>query len=121
MSQPTVLLVDDEANILSSLHRSLRREPWHVVTASSPAEALKQLDEISPVLVVSDQQMPGMTGIELLAEAGRRLPRVRRVLLTGWPEMVRPEEIEAAGIDAVVSKPWENEELLDILRRLVAS
>lgn len=119
MSQPTVLLVDDEANILSSLRRSLRREPWRIVTASSPAEALKHVDEAAPALVVSDQQMPGMTGVALLTEVGRRAPQARRVLLTGWPEMVTPQEVEAAGIDAVVPKPWEIDALLDTLRGLV--
>ena len=119
MSAPVVLLVDDEVNILASLRRSLRREPWEVVTASSPSEGLDQLAQVTPVLVVSDQQMPGMTGVEFLAEAGRRLPRLRRVLLTGWPEMVAPEDIRAAGIDAVIPKPWENDALLETLRNLV--
>ena len=121
MNKPTVLLVDDEASILSSLRRSLRREPWQVVTAPSPEQALALLEETAPVLVVSDQQMPGMTGVAFLTEAGRRLPQVRRVLLTGWPEMVTPREVEAAGIDAVLPKPWEHDVLLETLRRLVVS
>ena len=67
--RPRVLLVDDEASILRSLKRLLRREPYEVSTAGSGAEALKVMEQGPANLVISDQRMSGMTGTELLKQA----------------------------------------------------
>ncbi|MDJ0785838.1 MAG: response regulator [Myxococcota bacterium] len=114
---PRVLLVDDEPRILSALQRSLRREPVSVETAGSAAEALAALDrnareDADPIrLVVSDQKMPGCSGIELIGEIAARHPSVRRILLTGWPESIDEPERVRLGLSALVSKPWDDQEL----------
>ena len=117
--RPVVLLVDDEASILSSLQRSLRREGWRIVTVGSAEEGLEVLRRGPVSLVVSDQKMPGMNGLDFLARVGGPAPKARRVLLTGWPEMLSQTELDASGIDAVVPKPWEDAKLKKILRGLV--
>ncbi len=114
-----VLLVDDEPSILSALRRSLRREGWEILTAASGEEGFALLAEREVALVVSDQKMPGMSGMTFLAGVGEYAPAARRVLLTGWPEMLSQAELKAARIDAVLPKPWEDEQLKTTLRGLV--
>jgi response regulator RpfG family c-di-GMP phosphodiesterase len=119
-ARPVVLLVDDEAHILSALRRVLRREPYDVLTAPGPQEALALLAQRSARVVVSDQKMPGGSGVAFLREVAARHPATRRVLLTGWPEEMAQRERDAARLDAVLLKPWDEAELKATLLRLVA-
>jgi response regulator RpfG family c-di-GMP phosphodiesterase len=119
--RPTVLLVDDETHILSALKRVLRREPYAVLTASSPKDALALLAQHRVCVVVSDQKMPDGSGVAFLREVAARHPGVRRVLLTGWPEEMARREREAAQLDAVLLKPWDEAELKATLLRLAGA
>lgn len=114
--RPTLLLVDDEERILSALRRTLRREGYEIVTVNSVASALAVLDQRPVDLVLSDFKMPGMTGLELLAEARRRQPRVARLLITGWSQAVSPAELAAAEVTTLIPKPWEDADLKRALR-----
>ncbi len=117
MSEPAALLliVDDEPRILSALRRSLRREPFEVLAVETCREALQLLDEHPVDIVLSDFKMPGMTGLQLLAEAAARRPGAVRLLITGWTEEIPAAEIEALGVFGVLNKPWEDAELKDML------
>ena len=117
---PTLLLVDDEARILSSLRRSLRREGWRVLTAGTPAEALRLLDEEPIDAVLSDHKMPGMSGLEVLEAAARRRPDAARILISGWPDEIPAGRLKELGIRALVPKPWDDAELKRILREALA-
>lgn len=114
---PVVLLVDDEAHILSALRRALRREGYELLAATSAAEALELLEERRVDLVLSDQKMPGTSGLELLRRVSERYPDVARLLITGWPEEVPATERAALGIRALLPKPWDDGELKAALRR----
>jgi response regulator RpfG family c-di-GMP phosphodiesterase len=116
VNAPTVLVVDDEARILSALRRSLRREGWRVLTAGTPADALRLLDEEAVDVVLSDHKMPRMSGLDVLEAAARRQPAAARILISGWPDEVPPERLAALGIRALVPKPWDDAELKRILR-----
>jgi len=116
VSRGTLLFVDDEAHILSALRRVLRREGYRILTAESGAQALELLDAESVDAIISDQKMPGMSGLQLLDAARRRSPETRRLLLTGWTEAVPPERIRSLGIVAVIPKPWDDAELKRTLR-----
>ncbi len=83
MDRPKVLLVDDEPALLRGLANALRREPFCVLTAPSGAAALEVMAAQAPQVVVSDQDMPGMTGAELLGAIARRHPETMRMMLTG--------------------------------------
>jgi DNA-binding NtrC family response regulator len=115
-----VLLVDDEARILSALRRVLRREGFEIVTAESATEALRVMDERRVDAVVSDQKMPGGSGLELLAEVSRRHPQAVRMLITGLAQEIPRADLEAAGICALITKPWDDERLRATLRRALA-
>ena len=117
---PTLLVVDDEERILSALRRSLRREGWRVLTAGTPDEALRMLDEEPIDVVLSDHKMPRMSGLEVLEVAARRRPDAARILISGWPDEIPAERLAALGVHALVPKPWDDAELKRILRSALA-
>jgi len=113
-----VLFIDDEANILKALQRLLRNEPCRVLTANRGSEALEILDRERPQVVVSDQRMPEISGVDLLQSVRQRHPDVIRILLTGYTEMnVAVEAINRGEIFRLVTKPWNDEELKATLRQ----
>jgi two-component system, probable response regulator PhcQ len=108
----TVLLVDDEENILSALQRTLRRENYSLVVAAEPAEALDILRGGQVDVVVSDHLMPNMSGLDFLKEARALYPDVVRIMLTGHAEMaIAMEAINEGEIFRFLTKPWEDAEL----------
>lgn len=78
-----VLLVDDDENLLHGLARTLRRQPYRLYTARSADEAMHVLKSHAVDAIVADEQMPGMSGTELLAWAAQHYPDVVRIVLTG--------------------------------------
>jgi putative nucleotidyltransferase with HDIG domain len=114
----TVLFIDDEANILKALQRLLRNEPCRVLTAARGSDALEVLERERPQVVVSDQRMPEISGVDLLQSVRQRHPDVIRILLTGYTEMnVAVEAINRGEIFRLVTKPWNDEELKATLRQ----
>jgi response regulator RpfG family c-di-GMP phosphodiesterase len=114
---PALLIVDDEARILSALQRTLRREGYEIVTAETVEAALGILDDRAIDGILSDHKMPGMTGVQFLEEAGRRQPDAARMLITGWTEEIPRERLDEVGICALVTKPWDDAKLKATLRR----
>jgi len=118
MSEHAVLFVDDEGNILKAVQRLLRNEPWKILTASRGSEALEILDQTPAQVVVSDQRMPEMSGVDLLQAIRERRPNVVRMMLTGYTEMnVAVEAINRGEIYRLITKPWNDEELKATLRQ----
>ncbi len=118
MREHTVLFVDDEVNILRAVQRLLRHEPCRVLTAARGSEALSLLANDSAQVVVSDQRMPEMNGVELLSVIRERHPDAVRMMLTGYTEMnVAVEAINHGEIYRLITKPWNDEELKATLRQ----
>ncbi len=118
MAEHAVLFVDDEVNILKAVQRLLRNEPWTVLTASRGGEALELLERQPAQVVVSDQRMPEMSGVDLLSAIRTRHPDVVRMMLTGYTEMnVAVEAINRGEIYRLITKPWNDEELKATLRQ----
>jgi response regulator RpfG family c-di-GMP phosphodiesterase len=114
----TILFVDDEVNILKALQRLLRNEPMSVLTASRPQEAIDLLAKTPAQVVVSDQRMPEMTGVDLLSTLRDRHPDMVRMMLTGYTEMnIAVEAINRGEIYRLITKPWNDEELKTTLRQ----
>lgn len=113
----TLLLVDDEPSILSSLQRLLRKEGYRILTATNGLAALEILAGQEVGVVVSDGLMEGMTGAELLHEVKIRFPRTVRVLLTGFtdPEVVMAA-IKNCQLFKFLPKPWDDDELRQTLQ-----
>lgn len=113
---PTLLIVDDEARILSALRRALRREGWRVLTAGTPDEAVRLLETEPVDAILTDHKMPRMSGLDVLEVAARRRPAAVRLLISGWPDEIPPARMAALGIRAVIPKPWDDAKLKEILR-----
>ena len=118
MHEHTVLFVDDEVNILKALQRLLRNEPMNVLTASRPSEAIALVERESPQVVVSDQRMPEMSGVDMLSTIRERSPDIVRMMLTGYTEMtIAVEAINRGEIFRLITKPWNDDELKATLRQ----
>ena len=116
MAKPTILTVDDDPMVLAAITRDLRERygsSHRLVRASSGAEGLAVLAELAlrdrhVALIVSDQKMPGMTGIEMLDQARSHSPSAKFLLLTAYADTdVAIKAINDIGIDYYLLKPWE--------------
>jgi response regulator RpfG family c-di-GMP phosphodiesterase len=106
-----MLIVDDELANLRLLERLFSRD-YECLTASSGPEAIRLLEQHDVAILITDQRMPGMTGIELLRHTSRSRPHMVRILLTGYTDVeVLEEAINSGLVYMYVTKPWDNEAL----------
>jgi len=106
-----ILFVDDEERIVSAL-RSVFRAHYHVFTATNGPEALEFVRKFQPHVVVSDQRMPEMTGVELLRRVKALAPNTVRMLLTGYSDLAATVgSINDGEVFRFISKPWDNQEI----------
>lgn len=113
----TILCVDDEPNILSSMKRLFRATGHRLLTAEGGIEALAQLETQAVDLVISDMRMPGMNGAELLQQVRQRWPATTRLLLTGYADISSTiAAINEGRIHRYITKPWNDDELLMTVR-----
>jgi CheY-like chemotaxis protein len=115
--RPVLLLVDDEERILSALGRALRREGYELLCAEGAAEALGILEARAVDAILTDHKMPGMTGLAFLERAVALRPDAVPMLLTGWPGAIPEAALEKLGVFALLTKPWDDRELKETLRR----
>ncbi|MCR9251273.1 MAG: response regulator [bacterium] len=108
----TILYVDDEDDNLVTFKSVFRRE-FKVLTAISGLEALEILKSHQVDLIISDQRMPAMTGVQLLKKTIIEYPESKRMILTGHSEMDDIiDAINLCKIDAYITKPWSKEGLM---------
>ena len=106
-----MLIVDDEEANLRTLDR-LFREDYTVFTAKSGAEALHLLEQHDVAILITDQRMPEMTGIELLGKTAELRPQMVRILLTGYTDVGSLiEAINCGLVYRYLTKPWNNDDL----------
>jgi len=112
----TLLLVDDEVNVLKSLMRLLHAHNYRLLMAASGTEALTLMAREPVDLVISDMRMPHMDGAELLAKIRQQWPETMRLLLTGHADMTQTvAAINQGEIYRYIAKPWHDDELLLIV------
>jgi response regulator RpfG family c-di-GMP phosphodiesterase len=113
----TVLCVDDEPNILSSLRRLFRANGYRVLIAESGALGLEVLEKEAVDLVISDMRMPEMDGARFLAQVRTRWPDTLRILLTGYSDIQSIQDaINCGEIYRYITKPWEDSDMLLLVR-----
>jgi response regulator RpfG family c-di-GMP phosphodiesterase len=115
---PTVLCVDDEPNVLAALHRVLHRHGCNVVTATTGPLALDILKSSPIEILICDEAMPEMRGIEVLRQAREISPSTVRILLTAHcqePDVVIPA-VNEGEIFRLLAKPWDDEGLIRTVR-----
>lgn len=109
---PTLLLVDDEDSILSSLKRTLRREAYRILTATGGRAGLVELARNPVDVIVSDQRMPDMSGVEFLRQAKELYPDTVRMVLSGYSDLQSiTDAINEGAIYKFLSKPWDDDML----------
>lgn len=108
-AERTLLLVDDEENILSSLRRLLRRDGYTILTATSARQGLELLAANRVDVIVSDQRMPAMTGVEFLHKAKDMCPDTVRLVLSGYTDLQSvTDAINEGAIYKFLTKPWDD-------------
>ncbi len=116
MNRPSVLLVDDEPLSLETLTRILEEE-FEVHTAGNAADAERILSEDWIQVVISDQRMPEMTGVEFLARVRERWPDLARIIISGYTDAEDIiDGINRGGVHQYITKPWHPDNLLLIVR-----
>ncbi|MDP2561339.1 sigma-54 dependent transcriptional regulator [Psychrobium sp. 1_MG-2023] len=119
---PTLLLVDDEQEILSALKRVLRSLPVNIVTYTSPTDALAYCQHNFPSVVISDQHMPDLEGCELLAKIQKIWPESQRIILSGYQDFAKVSSAFSQGsIERFICKPWDNKELTITVEQALAA
>jgi diguanylate cyclase (GGDEF)-like protein len=118
---PTLLLVDDEPNILRALTRTLRRDGYRILTAGSARQAFELLAENEVQVVLSDQRMPAMSGTDFLGEVKSLYPDTVRLVLSGYTDLAAvTEAINRGAIYRFLTKPWVDEQLREHVREAFA-
>ncbi|MEO5961682.1 MAG: HD domain-containing phosphohydrolase [Opitutaceae bacterium] len=115
-----ILVVDDEPVVLNALKFTLEREGFHITACTSPIKALAILAERDFSVIISDQRMPEMMGLDFLIESRRQRPNASRILITAvlaLPTIV--DAINKGEIFRFVAKPWLREELVATVRNAV--
>lgn len=113
----TLLLVDDEVNIVAALKRLLRRDDYLILTAHSGLEGLEILQTNAVDVILSDQRMPGMTGVEFLSIAKKEYPETIRLVLSGYTELQSvTDAVNEGAIYKFLTKPWDDTKLRGHIR-----
>jgi response regulator RpfG family c-di-GMP phosphodiesterase len=116
----SILIVDDEPIVLAALKETLEREHYHVVASTSPVKALDILRQQEFAVIISDQRMPEMMGLDFLIECKKVRPQATRILITAvlsLPTIV--DAINRGEIFRFVAKPWLREELTTTVKNAI--
>jgi DNA-binding NtrC family response regulator len=117
----TLLIVDDEPAILKALQRIVRDEGYRVLTAPDGEEALRMVAAEPVDVVLSDMDMPGMNGLDLMVRLRRNHPAAVRLLLTGRGTLAAAVgAINDGEVYRFMTKPWDIDELREVLRQAAA-
>jgi CheY-like chemotaxis protein len=113
----TLLVVDDNVNVLTALHRLFRRDNYRVLTAASPHEGFELLALHRVQVILCDQRMPVMNGTEFLSKVKEMYPDTIRIILSGFPGVDSVlDSINRGAIYRFYTKPWVDDELRDNVR-----
>jgi two-component system, probable response regulator PhcQ len=117
----TILLVDDEPNVTDALKRAFRREPYEFLTAASGVAAQAILDQQHVDVIISDEQMPGMSGSEFLSRVRKQFPRTIRMILSGQASLdAAVRAINEGEVYRFFLKPCNPTDLLFTIQRALA-
>ncbi|MDR1646671.1 MAG: response regulator, partial [Zoogloeaceae bacterium] len=115
--QRTLLLLDDEPNILRALQRALRQEGYRILATTNPHEAFELLARHKVQVIISDQRMPEMSGTEFLSRVKEIYPDTVRIVLSGYSEIETiTQAVNQGAIYKFFTKPWDDNQLRDNIR-----
>jgi len=116
-----LLIVDDEETLTFSLYQSfiISRNDYEIITAGSGEEALQRIREGQFDLVITDIFMPGISGLELLAQVKRQYPQIKFVIMTAYGTSDKQDEALQLGAEYYIEKPFEIKEIRELVMRLL--
>lgn len=130
MSKPVILCVDDQREVLSAVRRELNpfESDYEIIESESAREAEEVLNELNDsnqtiALIICDHIMPGENGVDFLARMNQnsRFNKTRKILLTGLASQQDTiKAINEAQVDFYLEKPWNTEELVNIVQKLIS-
>lgn len=121
LKKENILIVDDNYDMLELLHRNLKAQNFHTYKASSVSEAIDILKYTTIDLLITDLQMPGINGIELIKYVEEHFPTIPKLVITGFPSVDSAVEAVKSGALDYLAKPFTNEELKKAVQHLVDS
>lgn len=120
LNQPTIIIIDDDVQVLRSLCFLLETEGYRVITFSSAAQLLEQRELPEDACLVVDYRLPVINGLDLLARLRERFPHVPALLITGYPDATIEPRAAKLGIK-VIRKPHLDDGLLQGIREATAA
>ncbi len=111
-----ILVVDDDESIRNSLAAILKNEGYMVDVAKNGSEAIKKSEAVLYNVALIDIRLPDMEGIELLTRMRDAVPKIRKIIITGYPSMQNAIKAVNKKADAYILKPMDLENLLKIIR-----
>ena len=119
----TILIVDDDMSVTTSLALLLKQAGYRVTTANNPAQALGQIERESFDLILQDmnfsRQTTGDEGLALLAEIKAKQPNLPVILITAWGSIELAVRGVKSGAADFITKPWSNEQLLQVVKTAI--
>ncbi|CAM2992841.1 sigma-54-dependent transcriptional regulator [Flavobacterium frigoris] len=121
LKKENILIVDDNYDMLELLHRNLKAQNFHTYKASSVVEAIEILKFSTIDLLITDLQMPGINGIELVKYVQEHFPTIPKLVITGFPSVDSAIEAVKSGALDYLAKPFTNDELKKAVQALIDS
>lgn len=120
MSNDSILLVDDEANVVAAIKRALMDEAYQIYSAQSAVEAMEIIKNDPIKVVISDEMMPGVTGAEFLSMVRAKYPNIVRIMLTGHASIDSAiKAINGGEIYRFFTKPWDDMDIRFAVRAAI--
>jgi CheY-like chemotaxis protein len=116
----TILVIDDEPDLVASFERLLRPLGHACLSAGTGPDAIALIDRTQPDLVVTDLRLPGVDGLAVARHARTRVPPIPVVLITGYDSAPARHAASETGIGAFLAKPFTNAAFLEAVRRVLA-
>jgi DNA-binding NtrC family response regulator len=118
-SQPRVLVVDDDENIVSAFEDFFRKEHCSMVSASNTEDALSVISQQTVNLVITDIRMKWQSGVTLLMTIKQTQPGLPVIVITGYPNLIAVADLRHYGAEYVFTKPLELDQLRDAVRNCI--
>jgi Response regulator containing CheY-like receiver, AAA-type ATPase, and DNA-binding domains len=117
MNEKTVLVVDDDPNILSAFGDFFRKEECRMIASSSTEDALEILKESSVNLIITDIRLKGRSGVTFLLEVKRTWQNLPVIVISGYPDVITETDLQQYGADYFFVKPLDLEKLREAVRQ----
>jgi len=121
MAHKTIMLIDDELEVLDSLKRVLTCDEWDIIVHTDPLAALNMIKEKPIDLLICDIRMPSLDGLDLLAMVKQVRPKTIRIILSGQLTVDKAKDaVNRADVDKLLTKPWDNTQIKKLVKDLLS-